>query len=242
MHDKASRKKLRTKSEQNPNGVKLSPKPKLKSSSLSEAKQVVKKVDIRQGDKRPVIKIAEIVSGPVNNCVYVPWYQFRHCNVTSCKNHSASVRHGCLAVGRKIPEGTKVISDEEIRLYKFPKRKVSTRLTSMKRKDATDRVRAVLVLREYLKYIREEFYVSGVQPHFTHPSLLKRENRKPLNLKYLGFENWMWEHVLDETTFRSFQRRKGGGECATIELREVLQFDEGKWALFKKKLSGIFFN
>lgn len=172
--------------------------------------------------------------------MYVPWYEFKRCKISTCKNHTNALENGCLALGRVVPEGSKVISDEEIRLFKFAGKKVTTRLVSMKRKDAVDRVRAVLVLREFVKYIQQELHVSGTQPVFTYPILKKLEARFPLNLPALGFENWMWEHLLDANTLSEFKKEKGGGECAALGLKDLLILNDEKWALLQRKLAGVF--
>lgn len=176
----------------------------------------------------------------VHQCAFVPWFQFKQCQVTTCKNHTTALESGCIAVGRVVPEGTKVISDEEIKFFKFHSKKISTRLVSTKRKEATDRVRAVLVLREFIKYIVLNHHVPGEQPVFTYSILKNREKRYPLKIKQLGFENWMWEHILDEATFAAFKRSRGG-ECSSLRLQDLLALDDAKWSQFQKKLAGIFF-
>jgi hypothetical protein len=61
-----------------------------------------------------------------------------------------------------------------------------------------------------------------------------------LKIKQLGFENWMWEHILDEATFAAFKRSRGG-ECSSLRLQDLLALDDAKWSQFQKKLAGIFF-
>ena len=176
----------------------------------------------------------------VHKCMYVPWYEFKKCTVTTCKNHTEAVSNGCLALNRVIPEGAKVISDEELRLFKFSGKKITTRLVSEKRKQAVDRVRAALIVREYVKYIREEHHIPGQQAVFTYTILLKLQRRFPLNLKPIGFENWMWEHLLDADTFAKFKQARRGGECGSVRLQDILALNDERWALLKQKLAGVF--
>lgn len=176
----------------------------------------------------------------VKQCVYNDWYKFYECTITTCKNHTLALNSRCLAVDRKAPEGMKVISDEELRLYKFCGEKITTRGVSAKRKEATDRVKNILLLREFILHIEREFRVGGEQPVFTLKALLKRESVYPLKLKELAFENWMWEHLLDLATFNSFKKQKRVVDGDALTIRDLLGMKEQKWALFTQRVSKVF--
>ena len=151
-------------------------------------------------------------------CPYVSWYQFNQCSIKSCKQHTTEAPHHCLAVDRIRPEGTKVISDAEIHLYKYKDDKISTRLVQMRRKNATDRVRNLLVLHAFIEHIRENKESGGV---FTTPSLTRMERRYPLRIRKLNWQNWMWEYLLDDATWKSFRTGKSK-ELAEIGLDQLL--------------------
>ena len=141
----------------------------------------------------------------VHSCIYEEWYKFVKCEVSTCKNHTTLTRSNCLAVDRIRPEGTKIISDAELNLYKFAGQGLSVRFVQMKRKFAVDRIVAMMVLKEYIEYIRITYKSGGV---FNTESMLKAETMYPLKIRKLGFENWMWEHLLDEDVWKKFCDKK----------------------------------
>lgn len=176
----------------------------------------------------------------VRQCVYVPWYRFVMCTIDSCKNYTEALPCRCLAIDRKQPEGTKIISDEELRYYKFNGQSISTRLVSMKRKAAINRVKSVLILREYIQHIQKTYGVAGQQAVFQHKELRDREANFPLKIKMLGFQNWMWEYLVDSKVYDSFKKSKDG-DCQDIVIADLLGFNEQRWAQFVSQLQGILF-
>jgi len=122
---------------------------------------------------------------------------------------------------RKRPEGAKIISDSELNLYKMGKRQISTRLVQIHRKTATQDVKAILILREFIAYIEKNFD-SGCT--FDRPEMMRLEKEYPLRIKRLGWKNWMWEYVLDEKLWRKFAEMMGG-ECIEFNVHQVLSIN-----------------
>lgn len=123
-----------------------------------------------------------------------------------------------MEVDRKRPEGTKVISDAELNLYKMGGRGISTRLVQIHRKSATQSVKAILILKEYIDYIERNFDDGCV---FDKAELLQLEKEYPLKIKRLGWRNWMWEYILDEKLWGKFAEAKGG-ECKDFSIHQLL--------------------
>jgi hypothetical protein len=136
--------------------------------------------------------------------VYVEWYRFRKCTIKTCKNFTEATKTKCLAIDRRPPEGTKIISDEELKLFKFYGDNISTRLVSIRRKKAQQRVEAILALYKLISYIKEMADSKSHELIFTRPDLLAIEKKYPLRIKKLGFKNWMWDYILDEDTLSRF--------------------------------------
>ena len=126
--------------------------------------------------------------------------------------------HRCLAVDRVRPEGNKVISDAEINLYRLDGRE-NTRQVQVKRKRAVKRVKSILVLREFIAFIRNEYKSGGVWKTAT---IRKLESRYPLRVEQLGWENWMWEFFLDVAAWEKFCSQSQGGECSEFNLHTLL--------------------
>ena len=153
------------------------------------------------------VKVEEAPQPQIKTCPYVEWYQFKVCTIKSCKNFNTVTPSRCLAVDRIRPEGTKVISDAELNLYKFPESGLSTRVIQIKRKRATDRITSLLLLSRFIEYIKENFEEGGV---FTTPIINEAETKYPLNIPKLGWENWMWEYLMDESVWEAFCKKVGG--------------------------------
>lgn len=162
-------------------------------------------------------------------CPLVDWYQFKKCTIKTCKNHTSITKHGCLEIDRKKPDGLKYISDAELNLYKMGTHGISTRLVQVHRKAALHSVKAILILREYIEYIGANFTAGGV---FKTPEVLLLEQQYPLKVARLGWQNWMWEYLLDEKLWRTFAE-KGSGECGEFHIYQLLSI---KLSRFEKLL------
>lgn len=156
----------------------------------------------------------------IQSCPYVDWYKFLRCRVTTCKNYNRVTECRCLAIDRIRPEGNKVISDSEINLYRFQSRE-NTRNVQVKRKRAIRRVKSILVLREFLQFIRNEYKTGGV---WSSKTTKKLQGRYPLRISQVGWENWMWEFFLDSKVWDAFCVTKGGkgGEYREFNLHTLL--------------------
>lgn len=164
----------------------------------------------------------------IHQCLYVEWYKFKQCNIKTCKNFSSVVPTHCLAIDRTIPQGNKLISDVELHRYKYPDEGITTRLVSMKRKYAVERVKSVLVLSEYIDYIRIK-YTDSKKTNCKY--VYKRvRNKFPLKLKKLNFKQWMTYWLFNQREYEVFLKAKGG-ECTEFPLYKVLNLTELK---FKK--------
>lgn len=148
---------------------------------------------------------------PINSCVYNDNYKFAKCGVVRCKNYNTVTPTNCLALDRVRPDGSKVISDDEIRLYKFTGVKISTRTVSTMRKRYVARVLNMLALAEFIKYIRTNKKKPASEESIPSALCRKIEVRYPLKHVELEFESWMWKHLMDESLWKAFNMYKGSG-------------------------------
>ena len=154
----------------------------------------------------------------IYSCPYVDWYKFLRCRVTTCKNYNKATDCRCLAVDRIRPEGNKVISDAELNLYKFDS-KENTRHVQVRRKRAIRKVKSILILREFIEFIRDNAKEGGV---WTSETTQKLEAAYPLKIAKLGWANWMWEPFLDQKMWEAFCATTQGGECSEFGLHTLL--------------------
>lgn len=166
----------------------------------------------------------------INSCPYVQWFEFKKCTIRSCKNYNDITENKCLAIDRIKPEGAKIISDAELHLYKLKDLNISTRLVQIKRKKFVDRVKQIVILFEYINFIKKNKIGGGV---FTKQCLIDLEKEYPLKLKRLGWENWMWEYALDLDVWNEFVT-KSPGECKEFELYQIFAVKQSR---FDKLLS-----
>ena len=165
-------------------------------------------------------KTIQIQSGEHTvSCPIVTWYHFHRCDIKSCKNHTTETKHCCLELDRKKPEGAKQFSDAELNLYKYKHRQISTRLVQVHRKNAVQSVKRILILHKFIVWISENFEPSGSP--FTYVGMRKLEQRYPLRIRRLGWRNWMWEYVLDESIWARFTKVYEG-ECSGFNVHQLL--------------------
>lgn len=158
-------------------------------------------------------------------CPIVPWYQFKQCDIATCKNHTKETARCCLELDRKKPEGTKQFSDAELNFYKFKDKGISTRLVQIHRKNAVQNVKAILALKKFIEWIADNFQPGGT---FNYPDFRALEKESPLRIKRLGWKNWMWEYVLDDQVWSRFVARLDG-ECRTFEVHQLLGLKLGRY-------------
>lgn len=151
-------------------------------------------------------------------CPVVPWYRFKECEISTCKNFTKETKHRCLELDRKKPAGTKQFSDSELNLFKFKDRKISTRLVQMHRKNAVQNVKSILILHKFIVWLDENFTTRSRHPR---PELKELEKIYPLRVKRLGWKNWMWGYILQPEVWNRFVE-KMGGECATFSVHQLL--------------------
>lgn len=173
---------------------------------------------------------------PINTCVYVDWYKFRTCQVKTCKNFTTRTPSQCLAIDRVVPNGTKIISDAELHLYKFTDKPVCVRVVSIKRKRAMTRIKSVLVLDKYLDYIRE---TANQEPYEPSDYMKVLETQYPLKIKRLGFKSWMWPHLLDSELYDKFRSRSPDGEIQELDLATLLDLTQMKYLVLISQVKEI---
>ena len=171
----------------------------------------------------------------IHTCVYHEWYKFKTCNIKTCKYYSKVTNTNCMAIDREQPTGNKIISDAELHYYKFGDQKLSTRIVSLKRKKAIDRVKCVFILYKFIEYIRESYKEIDV----VIPDKLKEkiESKYPFTIKKLGYRTWMLPYLFDEDVFERFLKNRKG-ECNAYSLNTVLNLTSTKFKKIVIQLKG----
>lgn len=178
-------------------------------------------------------KVIDISKLKTQECVYVSWYQFKQCTIRTCRNYTAATSSHCLAIDRAQPLGNKIISDAELHLFKFGSAGVSTRLISIKRKKAVARVKAMLILNEFIEYIRGRFKPD--ERYWSNPLVEQLELAYPLRVMRLGYMNWMLPYLTSEKTYTKFATKKGG-ECGAFKVHTLLGMTEMKFMALRKSI------
>jgi hypothetical protein len=176
-------------------------------------------------------------SQEVKICPYVETYKFNVCGITTCKNHTIKTESNCLELDRVKSIGNKIISDSELNLYKFTSKKVSTRLVSMKRKEAVDRVKCLLILRELLEYIIKNYGdEEETLPLVTGKYIRLKQTTYPLKIRKLRFKNWMWYRITDPEVYQNFIKHQPGGDCKNYSVEQLLHITELKYTKLLKEI------
>ncbi len=159
---------------------------------------------------------------PAHTCPYNDWYRFKICGIITCKNYTPITPCHCLDIDRVKTTGTKFISDAELRMYKFPKKKITTRFVSLRRKKAIERAKYLIVLKQYIDFIKKKYEQQGeCSPFVNGRYAQKAQTVYPLNVKILQFKNWMWHYLTDEDVHEEFLEQYSG-ECKTFKIEQLL--------------------
>lgn len=177
-----------------------------------------------------------LVEGETRQCPYVSWFRFKTCTIKTCKNFTDKTASKCLAIDREAPTGNKVISDAEIHLFKFHNDNVSTRLVSMRRKKAVDRVKCILALHGFIEHLKAKYTGEERKGWFIHPLLTETRAKYPLKIKRLGFENWMWPFIVSKREYKLFANH-GRGECAEFGIHELLAVEQQELEQLRKAIA-----
>jgi hypothetical protein len=174
----------------------------------------------------------------VHSCPLVSWYKFKQCGIQTCKNYNKVTATKCLDIDRVKVDGTKFISDSELHLFKYSKKKksVTTRFVSLRRKQAVDRVKSILILRKYLDYLQQK-YEKASKVTKAGIFIEKLESEYPLNVKKLGFKNWMWVYLIREEEYEKFLKANPG-ECKEFGLDKLLCLTELKYEKLLNEIRG----
>lgn len=176
-------------------------------------------------------EVEEIVEGS-NQCPLVEWYRFKQCTIATCKNFSTKCKSNCMQLDRIEPKGTKVISDAELHLYKFPDEAVSTRLIALRRKKAVSQVKNILILKHFIAYLKEvQVKASKINLKYESDLIDRYKNKYPFKIKRLGFEDWMWPFITDEVVFSTYKtrahaKRDPTNELSLVTLKDILSITE----------------
>jgi hypothetical protein len=194
---------------------------------------VARKESVRRG----IDKVEELKHLPIRTCPYVEDYKFKLCEITTCKNYSIVTNCHCLSIDRVSTTGIKVISDAELNLFKFSEKKVTTRLISMRRKQAIERVKCMLILKRYLDFVIEKYELQGENSPFIKGRYIQSaQTRYPLSTRKLRFKNWMWHYIVDPVVLEEFKEQHKGGECKEFKIEQMLNVTSLKYERLLKEI------
>jgi len=192
----------------------------------------------KQSTEQPHLTVVEPKSKMLpNQCAYVDWYRFNQCSIKTCKFYTVETKTHCLAIDREAPSGTKFISDAEIHLFKFKQDKISTRLVSMRRKAAVERVKAILILDEFISFIRKNHLPIKIKKN---KQLKQIKKEYPFKIKELNFKSWMWRYVVSESEYAKFVKSKKEGDCKEFTLHQILGYTKEQLTSIQKLTEKIY--
>lgn len=134
-------------------------------------------------------------------CPYYENYKFSECCNQKCKNWTDKTKTKCLSIDRKPPDGIKFISDTEICYYKNGS---SVRTTQYQRKQALERIIAILILKDFISYLDMNY---TEKRDLSYKSDL--DNVFPFNEKSLNWKPYL-RPLLKEREFTKYKKHKMG--------------------------------
>jgi hypothetical protein len=131
-----------------------------------------------------------------------------------------------------------VISDAEIHLYKLSDLNLKPRIVQIKRKKFVDRVKCIVILYEFIEFLRLNKESGGV---FSTPLLLAAEKEYPFRIPRIGWENWMWEYLLDKQVWEEFLKN-ASTEYKEYPLSQIIGMKPTKLAKLMEEFNKPFNN
>lgn len=140
----------------------------------------------------------------IHECRYIENYRFSQCCLKKCKNYSPFVESRCIAVSRVDPIGEKAFSDAELLFFKLRDEGIQARAASLKRKEAVDRIKGVMLFSSYIQFLNKN-YKEKQQDFELRRIHIELSKEKIFKSKTLGFESWMWQFVENKKIFEEFK-------------------------------------
>lgn len=138
-------------------------------------------------------------------CPLVDGYRFKSkCRVESCKYFTNKTQHRCMAIDTVFSSSDKGTTDAELRFLKLPER--SKREVFVLRREAKEKVQAVLVLYHAARICREEMD-DNIFPTET-PVMNKVAQHQLFHDPDMGLELWMVEYLFDKKFMKRFNNPK----------------------------------
>lgn len=155
----------------------------------------------------------------VKQCPEQADYRFKTaCTIQTCKFFTEHTKNKCMALDTKFAASEKGITDSELCVLKFPEHDKKTVFTI--RKNAQDRVRAIIVLYQFARHCYDNEdpsdgfdYIEG-----ENEAVDAIVNHRVFNLKLLELQPWMLKFLFDDDY-----------------MRQVCQTDVKLYTLFKLK-------
>ncbi len=163
----------------------------------------------------------------MNRCIFVDWFHFNgKCPVRTCKFNTVRLDSGCMAKTLTATDNKKIVSDHELMYHKFSELNLAQ--VAAKRKEAILRVKKMLVLYEYIEFLKENCKLQKCDS----PVLNELLSVFPFKLKKLSLSVEILYHVNDKT-FAKFAEAKQLKEG--FELIDVLFMTKKQWSDFLEK-------
>ena len=139
----------------------------------------------------------------INQCTLVDWYRFKgRCEVKTCKFFTDKLNSGCLAIERKDTYGKKLLTDRELRYYKFGN-DLPINAVSAHRKKMLINVKKVIALYYYIQYIQNNCQIQQIECDENMANLL---TKFPLKLKKINVSPVLLANMLIESNFESYRK------------------------------------
>jgi len=160
----------------------------------------------------------------VSKCVLVEWYQFKgQCPIKRCKFNTSKLKTGCLALERRDTAGKKLLTDRELRYYKFDN-ETHVNNISTHRKKVLANTKRIITLYYYIQYILNNCKIQQIE---CGPNAEKLLHEFPLKLKKLNMTSTLLANMLIESNFEQYKKSARPEE--DYKIYDLLLIPHKKW-------------
>jgi hypothetical protein len=139
----------------------------------------------------------------MTQCLLVETFTFKgQCPITTCKFNTNKLETGCIGLERRDTYGKKLLTDRELRFYKFDS-DVSIVTVAAHRKRVLYNVKRIITLYYYVHYIQNSCKLLQIALTDGEAKLL---TRFPMRLKKMHITETLLANMLLESNFALFKK------------------------------------
>lgn len=140
----------------------------------------------------------------IHHCPLVEWYRYSSkCQIITCKFNTDVLDSGCIAIERIDTNGKKLLTDRELRYYKF-NNDITVQEVTQHRKKVMIRVKRIIALHYYVDHI---FTYIDQKDYILPPECEELLTKAPFKLKRLNINNKVLGNMFILNNFTSFKNK-----------------------------------